>query len=165
MHSRGLPSHFLLFRTRSPDSPLQTDMRTDQELQPLAVAKILAWLAKKHNPHMFIMGKQAIDDDGNQTGQMLAGLLDWPQATFASKIEVRVAVGLGCVTVEAAQHQRSSSQRTVALTICTSESLAPLPRKRRSRATRRRWSSRARSTAACRRWSCLSPPSSLRTCA
>ena len=68
---------------------VQTDLRTDQELQPLAVAKILAWLAKKHQPNLFIMGKQAIDDDANQTGQMLAGLLDWPQATFASKVEVR----------------------------------------------------------------------------
>ena len=70
---------------------MQTDLRPDQELQPLAVAKILAWLAKKHAPSMFIMGKQAIDDDANQTGQMLAGLLDWPQATFASKIEVNIA--------------------------------------------------------------------------
>jgi len=56
-------------------------MRTDQELQPLAVAKILAWLAAKHKPDLFIVGKQAIDDDSNQTGQMLAGLLDWPQVS------------------------------------------------------------------------------------
>lgn len=65
---------------------VETDMRTDQELQPLAVAKVLAWMAKKHKPDLFILGKQAIDDDSNQTGQMLAGLLDWPQATFASKV-------------------------------------------------------------------------------
>jgi len=65
-------------------------MRTDQELQPLAVAKILAFLARKHQPDVVVMGKQSIDDDSNQTGQMLAGLLGWPQATFASKIEVGV---------------------------------------------------------------------------
>lgn len=62
-------------------------MRTDQELQPLAVAKLLAWLAGKHKPDFFIMGKQSIDDDSNQTGQLLASLLDWPQATFASALK------------------------------------------------------------------------------
>lgn len=67
---------------------VETEMRTDQELQPLAVAKVLAWLANQHKPDLFILGKQAIDDDSNQTGQMLAGLLDWPQATFASKVVV-----------------------------------------------------------------------------
>lgn len=67
---------------------IETDMRTDQELQPLAVAKLLAWVSKQHSPDLWLVGKQAIDDDSNQTGQMLAGLLDWPQATFASKIEV-----------------------------------------------------------------------------
>jgi electron transfer flavoprotein beta subunit len=67
---------------------VETDLRTDQELQPLAVAKVLAWMAKQHKPDLFILGKQAIDDDSNQTGQMLAGLLDWPQATFASKVTV-----------------------------------------------------------------------------
>ena len=63
-------------------------VETDAELQPLAVAKILKALAEKEGPHLFIMGKQAIDDDSNQTGQMLAALLDWPQATFASKVEM-----------------------------------------------------------------------------
>ena len=63
-------------------------VETDAELQPLAVAKILKALADKEAPHLFIMGKQAIDDDSNQTGQMLAALLDWPQATFANKVEV-----------------------------------------------------------------------------
>ena len=63
-------------------------VETDAELQPLAVAKILKALADKETPHLFIMGKQAIDDDSNQTGQMLAALLDWPQATFANKVEV-----------------------------------------------------------------------------
>jgi electron transfer flavoprotein beta subunit len=66
---------------------VETELRTDQELQPLAVAKILAFLAGKHKPDIFILGKQAIDDDCNQTGQMLAGLLDWPQAAFASSLK------------------------------------------------------------------------------
>lgn len=72
----------------SPPPRPQTDLRPDQELQPLAVAKLLAWLAGKHAPDLFIVGKQAIDDDSNQTGQMLAGLLGWPQATAASKVAV-----------------------------------------------------------------------------
>ena len=63
-------------------------MRTDQELQPLAVAKILAFLARRDKPDLFFLGKQSIDDDSNQTGQMLAGLLDWPQGTFASKVTI-----------------------------------------------------------------------------
>ncbi|BDA46344.1 Electron transfer flavoprotein subunit beta [Coccomyxa sp. Obi] len=61
---------------------------TDIELQPLAVAKLLAKIAEQESPDMFMLGKQAIDDDCNQTGQMLAALLSWPQATFASKVEV-----------------------------------------------------------------------------
>jgi len=60
---------------------------TDAELQPLAVAKLLQKLVLKENPGLVILGKQAIDDDCNQTGQMLAALLAWPQATFASKIQ------------------------------------------------------------------------------
>ncbi|MGN6388333.1 MAG: electron transfer flavoprotein subunit beta/FixA family protein [Burkholderiaceae bacterium] len=59
---------------------------TDAELQPLAVAKLLKALADKEQPQLIILGKQAIDDDCNQTGQMLAALLGWPQATFASKL-------------------------------------------------------------------------------
>jgi electron transfer flavoprotein beta subunit len=58
----------------------------DVELQPLAVAKLLKALADKEQPQLIILGKQAIDDDCNQTGQMLAALLGWPQATFASKV-------------------------------------------------------------------------------
>ena len=58
------------------------------ELQPLAVAKLLKALVDKEQPRLVILGKQAIDDDSNQTGQMLAALLGWPQATFASKVEV-----------------------------------------------------------------------------
>jgi electron transfer flavoprotein beta subunit len=60
---------------------------TDQPLEPLAVAKLLAAVVKRENPELVILGKQAIDDDCNQTGQMLAALLDWPQGTFASRIE------------------------------------------------------------------------------
>src|SRR3954462_15424098 len=59
-----------------------------EELQPLAVAKLLKAICQKESPQLVIMGKQAIDDDSNQTGQMLAALLGWSQATFASKIEV-----------------------------------------------------------------------------
>ena len=63
-------------------------VETSEELQPLAVAKLLKALADKEQPGMVILGKQAIDDDCNQTGQMLAALADWPQATFASKVEM-----------------------------------------------------------------------------
>ena len=63
-------------------------MQTDVELQPLAVAKLLAAVVKRESPQLAILGKQAIDDDANQVGQMLAALLDWPQATFASKVEI-----------------------------------------------------------------------------
>jgi electron transfer flavoprotein beta subunit len=63
-------------------------VETDVELQPLAVAKILKALVDKEQPGLIIFGKQAIDDDANQTGQTLAALADLPQATFASKVEV-----------------------------------------------------------------------------
>jgi electron transfer flavoprotein beta subunit len=63
-------------------------IETDVELQPLAVAKLLKAVAQKEGAGLVILGKQAIDDDANQTGQMLAALLDWPQATFASKVEI-----------------------------------------------------------------------------
>ena len=64
-------------------------VETSAELQPLAVAKLLKALCEKESPQMVILGKQAIDDDSNQTGQMLAALMNWPQATFASKVTVR----------------------------------------------------------------------------
>ncbi len=70
-------------------------VQTDVELQPLAVAKLLKAVAEKEQPQLIILGKQAIDDDANQTGQMLAALLGWPQATFASKVEL----GEGTATV------------------------------------------------------------------
>ena len=63
-------------------------VQSDDEVQPLAVAKILKYLAETEKPDLVILGKQAIDDDSNQTGQMLAALLGWPQGTFASKVVV-----------------------------------------------------------------------------
>ena len=63
-------------------------VETDAELQPLAVAKLLKAVVEKEQPNLVILGKQAIDDDANQTGQMLAALLGWPQGTFASKVEL-----------------------------------------------------------------------------
>lgn len=63
-------------------------VQTTEELQPLAVAKLLKALVDKEQPNLIIMGKLAIDDDANQTGQMLAALADMPQATFASKVDV-----------------------------------------------------------------------------
>src|SRR3989337_573064 len=62
-------------------------VKTDAAVEPLAVAKILAKVVEQEKPDLIIMGKQAIDDDSNQTGQMLAALLGWPQGTFASKVE------------------------------------------------------------------------------
>ena len=73
-------------------------VETTEELQPLAVAKLHKALFDKEQPGLVILGKQAIDDDCNQTGQMLAALLDLPQATFASKVEV--ADGFASVTRE-----------------------------------------------------------------
>jgi electron transfer flavoprotein beta subunit len=61
-------------------------VKTDAEAEPLAVAKLLKAIVEAEGPDLVILGKQAIDDDSNQVGQMLAALLDWPQATFASKI-------------------------------------------------------------------------------
>ena len=63
-------------------------VEADVDLQPLAVAKLLKAVVAKEQPRLVIMGKQAIDDDSNQTGQMLAALLGWPQATFASKVDI-----------------------------------------------------------------------------
>lgn len=63
-------------------------IQTDDEVEPLGVAKLLAKVAAEEEPGMVLMGKQAIDDDSNQTGQMLAALLGWAQGTFASKVEV-----------------------------------------------------------------------------
>src|SRR5262245_43971774 len=73
-------------------------VQTDAQLQALAGAKLLKAVVDKEQPQLVILGKQAIDDDANQTGQMLAALLDWPQATFASKVEI--ADGKATVTRE-----------------------------------------------------------------
>ncbi|KAI8070770.1 hypothetical protein BC940DRAFT_295513 [Gongronella butleri] len=72
------------------DRAVHVEVKDDATLQPLAVAKLLKALAEKEEkkPDLFILGKQAIDDDANQTGQMLAGLLKWPQTTFASKVTI-----------------------------------------------------------------------------
>ncbi len=63
-------------------------IQTDETVEPLSVAKLLKAVVAEEGPDMAILGKQAIDDDANQTGQMLAALLDWPQGTFASKLEI-----------------------------------------------------------------------------
>ena len=63
-------------------------VQTDEEVEPLAVAKVLARIAEEEQPQLVILGKQAIDDDNNATGQMVAALLGWPQGTFASKIDI-----------------------------------------------------------------------------
>ncbi len=67
---------------------IETSMRTDQELQPLAVAKILKHVAERDNMDMVLLGKQAIDGDNCQTGPMTAALLNWPQCTFAANLEI-----------------------------------------------------------------------------
>ncbi len=70
------------------DRAILVEGQKGQRLEPLHIAKILKNIVAKENPDLVLLGKQAIDDDANQTGQMLAGLLDWPQATFASNIEI-----------------------------------------------------------------------------
>jgi electron transfer flavoprotein beta subunit len=73
-------------------------VETNAELQPLAVAKLIKAISEREKPQLVLLGKQAIDDDSNQTGQMLAALLGWPQATFASKVVI--ADGKATVTRE-----------------------------------------------------------------
>ena len=85
-------------------------VETSVETEPLAVAKIMKALADKEQPQLIILGKQAIDDDSNQTGQMLASLLGWPQATFASKVVLED----GKVTVT---REVDGGLETVALTL------------------------------------------------
>lgn len=70
------------------DRSIHVDVPEDKALEPLGVAKLLKAIAEKENSNLIILGKQAIDDDAGQTGQMLAGLLNWPQATQASKVEI-----------------------------------------------------------------------------
>ncbi len=64
-------------------------IKTENDLEPLAISKIISKVAEEEKPSIILMGKQAIDDDCNQTGQMTSALLNWPQATFASKIEIQ----------------------------------------------------------------------------
>lgn len=111
---------------------VETDMRTDQELQPLAVAKVLKQLVDKETPELVILGKQSIDDDANQTGQLLAGLLDWAQATFASKVELDAAAKVRATRARSRPHHANCRHRP-----CV-------------------WC--ARSMAACRPCSCPCPP-------
>ena len=85
-------------------------VETDADIQPLAVAKLLKVLADREQPQLVILGRQAIDDDANQTGQMLAALARWPQGTFASRIEV--ADGQAQVTREV-----DGGQETVVLNL------------------------------------------------
>jgi electron transfer flavoprotein beta subunit len=85
-------------------------VKTEQPVEPLGVAKILKAIVEKENPQLVILGKQAIDDDANQTGQMLAALLGWPQGTFASK----VSVGDGSVDVT---REVDGGLQTVSLTL------------------------------------------------
>jgi electron transfer flavoprotein beta subunit len=85
-------------------------VKTDQPVEPLGVAKLLARLVAQESPRLVILGKQAIDDDCNQTGQMLAALLGWPQGTFASK----VALSEGTVDVT---REVDGGLQTVALTL------------------------------------------------
>lgn len=95
--------------TKTPTSTLSKP--PPPELQPLAIARMLAALVHREQPGLVLMGKQAIDDDCNQTGQMLAGLLKWPQATFASKMEMQsaaAAAGTGVGAVESTASDVSS---------------------------------------------------------
>ena len=89
-------------------------VETNEELQPLAVAKLLKALVDKEQPQLVILGKQAIDDDCNQTGQMLAALLGWPQATFAFKVEVADDNGVNKVNVT---REVDGGLETLALTL------------------------------------------------
>ncbi|EFA75433.1 electron transfer flavoprotein beta subunit [Heterostelium album PN500] len=88
------------------------------DLQPLGVAKVLKKLAETEKPNLIILGKQAIDDDANQTAQMLAGLLNWPQATFASKIEVDKANNSVKVTREIDGGLETLSMKMPAIISC-----------------------------------------------
>ena len=71
------------------DKAVHIETKQDEQILPLQVAKLLKAYTEKAKPDLVLLGKQAIDDDSNQTGQMLAGLLKWPQATFASKVDVK----------------------------------------------------------------------------
>jgi electron transfer flavoprotein beta subunit len=93
-------------------------VETNIELQPLAVAKLLKAVVANEQPQLVILGKQAIDDDANQTGQMLAALLDWPQATFASKLDIANGIATVKREVDGDWKQRRSNCRRSSRRIC-----------------------------------------------
>ena len=92
-------------------------VQTDAELQPLAVAKLLKALIDKEQPGLVILGKQAIDDDCNQTGQMLAALADLPQATFASKVEVVAGDGTGAMGKASVTREVDGGSETLSISL------------------------------------------------
>jgi electron transfer flavoprotein beta subunit len=102
-------------------------VETDVELQPLAVSKILKSLVEREKPNLVILGKQAIDDDSNQTGQMLAALLGWPQATFARNSFSRTKKPPSRVKSTAASRPSPSSCRRSSPPTCASTSRATSP--------------------------------------
>lgn len=91
---------------------------TDKELEPLAVAQILKKLVEKEKPNLVILGKQAIDDDSNQTGQMLAGMMAWPQGTFISKLEVDASANTAKVVRETDTGSETLSMKLPAVITC-----------------------------------------------
>ena len=92
-------------------------VQTDAELQPLAVAKLLKALIDKEQPGLIILGKQAIDDDCNQTGQMLAAMADLPQATFASKVEVVAGDGTGAMGKASVTREVDGGSETLSISL------------------------------------------------
>jgi len=92
-------------------------VETTEELQPLAVAKLLKALVDKEQPGLVILGKQAIDDDCNQTGQMLAALADMPQATFASKVEVDTAGGINAMDKASVTREVDGGLETLSISL------------------------------------------------
>ena len=92
-------------------------VETAEELQPLAVAKLLKALVDKEQPGLVILGKQAIDDDCNQTGQMLAALADMPQATFASKVELDTAGGINAIDKASVTREVDGGLETISISM------------------------------------------------
>ena len=84
-------------------------VEVNDTLEPLTVAKIIASIAKKENIDLMILGKQAIDDDMNATGQMISALLNWPQATFASKVEITDKIAKVSREVDAGTENKGSA--------------------------------------------------------
>ena len=97
-------------------------VKTDTAPDSLAIARILAKIAGDEKPDLIILGKQAIDDDSNQVGQMLAEMLGWPQATFASKIEIAPRRPRSCAKLTAASRRSRSSCPPLSPPTCASTS-------------------------------------------